>query len=765
METKLKTSFFLITTLLLQQHLWLAIADHTSAFNTSSGGGLSLRLISSHEGSSYIHRRGSDGFLYLKHSLSDPSAKVTISPEDNDPEQAILTIGTGTAEHKYTLKLDATRPIFSPNGEHINSPSYRPLTPSDEFCKPENGMEPAGEQCAFHVSDAGGMSLAERGMTRFSNCLTRGTTRRGFLGFGTDVPHNSRYQTTRILPALDASEAAYYVDLVGISLGERRLDKIHPQMFARGEDGEGGSVIDLGTSVTLMAEEAYRVVEETMWSELKEHGAERVERRSCGLCSLSLHFAEEEEATLVVSPEQLFLMMVDEHPREIACLAVVPGRRTIIGVLQQVDMCFVFDMKDSKILFEPELCIKDTWTSQKPCLLKQATPLTAARRGSSHRHEGPSYSTRRGSDGFLYLKHSLNTSYILKVDATSRLTWIQCEPCVPHAPQQGPIYSPNGGHIYSKSYRPIAASNRPAEGRCVFHATGPGGMSAHGENFQNRGTYAGVAALGRAPALLTMQLAAHGMPRFSYCLTKGTSRYGFLRFGTDVPHNSRYQTTRILTALDASEAAYYVDIVSISLGQHRLDRIQPQMFARAKDGEGGSVIDLGTSVTVMAEEAYRVVEETMWSELKEHGAERVERRGYGLCFRVTESVKRNLQSLSLHFAEEEEATLVVSPEHLFLMTVDEHVGEIACLAMVPGHRTIIGALQQVDMRFVFDLKDSKILSAPELCIKDTRKLAPATTDGTFVVVVEAIVGHPGKDRWATLLLSSEVENSRSTRRV
>nr|CAB3486796.1 unnamed protein product [Digitaria exilis] len=399
-------------------------------------------------------------------------------------------------------------------------------------------------------------------------------------------------------------------------------------------------------------------------------------------------------------------------------------------------------------------------------------------------HEGPSYSTRRGSDGFLYLKHSLNTSvdsitpitednsggevidliigtgsarhqYILKVDATSRLTWIQCEPCVPHAPQQGPIYSPNGGHIYSKSYRPIAASNRvcmpergmePAEGRCVFHATGPGGMSAHGEvafehvvivntgtvfpnlvlgcahsteNFQNRGTYAGVAALGRAPALLTMQLAAHGMPRFSYCLTKGTSRYGFLRFGTDVPHNSRYQTTRILTALDASEAAYYVDIVSISLGQHRLDRIQPQMFARAKDGEGGSVIDLGTSVTVMAEEAYRVVEETMWSELKEHGAERVERRGYGLCFRVTESVKRNLQSLSLHFAEEEEATLVVSPEHLFLMTVDEHVGEIACLAMVPGHRTIIGALQQVDMRFVFDLKDSKILSAPELCIKDT----------------------------------------------
>nr|CAB3486795.1 unnamed protein product [Digitaria exilis] len=239
------------------------------------------------------------------------------------------------------------------------------------------------------------------------------------------------------------------------------------------------------------------------------------------------------------------------------------------------------------------------------------------------------------------------------------------------------------------------------------------------ENFQSHGEFAGVAALSQAPASLAMLLAARGMPQFSYCLSKGTSRHGFLRFGTDVPHNSRYQATRILPVLDASEAAYYVDIVGVSLGEHRLDRIHPQMFARGKDGEGGSMIDLGMSVTVMAEEAYRVVEETMWSDLKEHGAERVERHGYGLCIRVTEVVKGRLQSLSLHFAEEEEATLVVSPKQLFLMMEDERAGQITCLAMVPGRRTVIGALQQVDTRLVFDLKDSKILVAPESCIEDT----------------------------------------------
>ncbi|KAF8715963.1 hypothetical protein HU200_026929 [Digitaria exilis] len=298
-------------------------------------------------------------------------------------------------------------------------------------------------------------------------------------------------------------------------------------------------------------------------------------------------------------------------------------------------------------------------------------------------HEGPSYSTRRGSDSFLYLKHSLNTSvasitpipednsggglmgliigtglaqhwYILKADATMGANLQPQRACTPERGME------------------------PAGGRCVFHAAGPRGMSDHGENFQNRGKYAGVAALSQSPASLTMQLAARGMPWFSYCLTKGTSRHGFLRFGTDVPHNLRYQATRILPALDASEAAYYVDLVGVSLGERRLDRIHPQMFARGKDGEGGTLIDLGTSRG------------------GEHGAERVERHGYGLCIRVTEVVKGRLQSLSLHFAEEEEATLVISPKQLFLMMEDERAGQITCLAMVPGRRTVIGALQQVD---------------------------------------------------------------------
>ncbi|KAF8715962.1 hypothetical protein HU200_026928 [Digitaria exilis] len=218
---------------------------------------------------------------------------------------------------------------------------------------------------------------------------------------------------------------------------------------------------------------------------------------------------------------------------------------------------------------------------------------TRASNASSADMKVPGYSTRRGSDSFLYLKHNRNAS-------------------------EGPIYNPigDGSPMRSPIYRPITGSDKicmpehgmePAGAHYAFHVAGPGGLSVHGyiarehvvdletnkispnfvlgcshstENFQSEGEYAGIATLSQAPTSLAMQLAAR-----------------FLRFGADVPHNPR-------------------------LGARRLDMIHPEMFSQEKGGQSGTVIDLGTSVTVMAEEAYRVIEEAMWSQLKEHGAER-----------------------------------------------------------------------------------------------------------------------------------------------
>ncbi|XP_062198315.1 aspartyl protease family protein 2-like [Phragmites australis] len=395
-------------------------------------------------------------------------------------------------------------------------------------------------------------------------------------------------------------------------------------------------------------------------------------------------------------------------------------------------------------------------------------------------HEVPGHTIRRGSDGFLYLQqHSLSASVanvttlrpetrynvvvfvgtgngkreiILKLDTSSSLTWLQCHPCAPQAPQFNPVFDPSA----SPTFRYVDGTSQicqppfqhdPAGGLCAFHLAGAGAMSVHGyvsldhftrkdgdvltdypfgcshstENFHSKGIYAGVVAIGRAPTSFVMQVAARGLTHFSYCLFGETNRQGFLRFGTNVPRNPWYRTTRILPALDAHESAYYVSLVGVSLGTRRLDNIRPEMFARRKDGQGGSVIDPGTPLTVMVHEAYRIVEEAVLSDLERHGAERVQRPIYGLCVQATEAIKGRLPSLSLHFAEEE-VTLVVSPKQLFLMMDDKQAGQIACLAMTPGLRTVIGALQQVDTRFVYDLKDAKLSFAQESCTRETTQV-------------------------------------------
>ncbi|KAF7047940.1 hypothetical protein CFC21_056790 [Triticum aestivum] len=337
----------------------------------------------------------------------------------------------------------------------------------------------------------------------------------------------------------------------------------------------------------------------------------------------------------------------------------------------------------------------------------------------------------------------------LKLDASGSLMWLQCKPCNPKQPQRGPLFDPKA----SSTFQQVAGTSQichppypmePAGQQCAFHLSGEHGMSVHGfvalenltmgpesmkefvfgcahsaEHFNSQRTFAGVAAMGKMPTSLVMQVAARGQTQFSYCLfSGGASRHGFLRFGADVPRRPGLRTTKILPALDAHESQYYVSLVGISLDAKRLTGIRPEMFARRRGGQGGCVIDPGTPLTVLAREAYRVVEEAMWSDLQRNRAERVQRQGYGLCVRKTAEIKRHLQSLSFHFAEET-ARLVVKPEQLFTVVESKLHGAALCLAMSPGERTVIGALQQVDTRFVYDLKDAKLSFASEPCSQDT----------------------------------------------
>lgn len=344
-------------------------------------------------------------------------------------------------------------------------------------------------------------------------------------------------------------------------------------------------------------------------------------------------------------------------------------------------------------------------------------------------------------------------SYYLKVDtAVNSITWIQCVPCVPHAPQHNEIFnfalSPTIQNIPSTSLVCAPPLGSPSGEMCAFERTGPRGMLVKGflqedhvttadgsiiqnyvfgcshstTNFNSEGKYAGVMSVGRSPHSLVMQVAARGLTQFSYCLIGGskTNRHGYLRFGSDIPNNLHYRTTRILPMLKGHESEYYLSLIGIRLGGQKLDGINPKMFARSKDKKGGCVIDISTPYTIMFQDAYDIVEEALWLNLQHQNVERVDRPEFGLCFRATKYVKESFNSLSLHFSEEE-AVLVFLPKQLFLMMHDPE-GQVACFAMKPGNRTVIGAFQQVDTRFVYDVKDSKLSFASELCTQDADEI-------------------------------------------
>lgn len=225
--------------------------------------------------------------------------------------------------------------------------------------------------------------------------------------------------------------------------------------------------------------------------------------------------------------------------------------------------------------------------------------------------------------------------------------------------------------------------------------------------FQNGGTLGGVLSLSPSPLSLPMQLGARRGGRFSYCLPKPTQRnpHTFLRLGADVPSTPPGAHTTTLAVHPGPKApGYYLSLVGISLGNKRLD-IDQHVFAA---GHGCS-INPAETITTIAEPAYLAVEHALVAHMKDLGSNRVKGP---LCFdRINRSVRARLPSMVFHF--EDGAELWFTVEQLF-----EVRGSLTACFLEVGrgqHRMVIGAAQQVNTRFTFDIGAGRLAFTPELC--------------------------------------------------
>ncbi|XBI74906.1 hypothetical protein VPH35_068353 [Triticum aestivum] len=338
-------------------------------------------------------------------------------------------------------------------------------------------------------------------------------------------------------------------------------------------------------------------------------------------------------------------------------------------------------------------------------------------------------------------------TYDLVLDTVSSLTWMQCLPIAHPFPQMPPPFNPEISTSFRRVPHGSDLCHKPSRGNdCEFratrldgaHASGvlgtetfaftdDGGRAAAAEvggivfgcahtatGFHSHGVLAGVLGLGKQmPSLIWTRLRQHRQDgRFSYCLFGPRVRRGTA--------SSEHQHP--LHALD--QPGFQRLLRETPRSQRRRQapgRRMSELFQRHKSGGrwyGGCLIDPGTGTTTMTQLAYNVLEHAVEEHVKRLGMPLVRRHGYRLCFSgATQAAFPHLPTMRLHFEEagEEDGDLVIRPQQLFVF-----VQRDICLAVVPSeHMTIIGAMQQVDTRFVYDITAGKIHLAPKRCSDDT----------------------------------------------
>nr|GMC66429.1 aspartyl protease family protein At5g10770-like [Ipomoea batatas] len=222
--------------------------------------------------------------------------------------------------------------------------------------------------------------------------------------------------------------------------------------------------------------------------------------------------------------------------------------------------------------------------------------------------------------------------FTLLVDTGSDSTWVGCKPCSTGCGPKDHLFDP------SKSSTYVNGSCRPStdgdDGQ--FSVTYGDTSKSNGywgcdtlttdqsyyavKNFQfgcgqeiiqdddgySSGDYDGILGLGRGHLSLPSQ-GGTNFQKFSYCLPKRTSKEGYLVFGNEAQAKSSSSKPQFTPLLPPpknlpgkyiQESYYFVELIGMSVAGKRLD-VAPSVF-----NSPGTIIDSGTSITLLPQEAY-----------------------------------------------------------------------------------------------------------------------------------------------------------------
>ncbi|CAL4914127.1 unnamed protein product [Urochloa decumbens] len=337
------------------------------------------------------------------------------------------------------------------------------------------------------------------------------------------------------------------------------------------------------------------------------------------------------------------------------------------------------------------------------------------------------------------------------LDTGSDLVWTQCQPCPSCYAQSLPYYDPrlsatsaylpcdgpacrqldlsscgardwgNGTCVYTYSYGDRSSTNGLLGADTFTFDSGddtvtavPGltfGCGWYNNNgaASSNATGTGVAGFGRGALSLPSQLK---VDNFSYCFTDVTGSTPspvLLGLPANFYGGAAVQTTPLIQSPGAVSTFYYLSLRSITVGSTRLP-VPESAFALARNGSGGTIIDSGTSVTLLPPLVYGLLHDAFVAQV-----DLPVTTDEPLCFAVSGKKKHEVPKLSFHF---EGATLDL-PRENYVYEIEDGGQSNMCIAALSsdGGMTIIGNYQQQNLHVLYDLAGNKLSFVPAHCDK------------------------------------------------
>ncbi|KAL6982113.1 Aspartyl protease protein 2 [Sarracenia purpurea var. burkii] len=325
------------------------------------------------------------------------------------------------------------------------------------------------------------------------------------------------------------------------------------------------------------------------------------------------------------------------------------------------------------------------------------------------------------------------------LDTGSDVVWIQCSPCRKCYTQADPVFDPTKSTTFSAVTcasplcRRLDSPECNQRKMCIYQVSYGDGSFTLGEfstetltfrrtvvknvalgcGHDNEGLFVGAAGLlglGRGKLSFPSQAGPRFDRKFSYCLVDRTasSKPSSIMFGeSSVSRNAVFTPLLSNPKLDTF---YYVGLVGISVGGVPVRRISPSLFKLDNVGNGGVIIDSGTSVTRLTRPAYIALRDAFRA-----GASDLKRAPdfslFDTCFDLSGKTVVKVPTVVLHFT----GANVSLPASNYLIPVDSKGSFCFAFAGTTSGLSIIGNIQQQGFRVVYDLADSRIGFAPRGC--------------------------------------------------